>query len=156
MTEEVSMNKYNMVNDYYNYENNNYNQPIFNQSNFNNSAMPNNIYDPYNGFIRGNMFPELYNAYKIKNPYEINPMNEQAELLTYIDALTFSVIDLNLFLDIYPDDKNAIGLFNQYRTQLKEYTKQYENKYGPLFLNSDSLESYPWAWNNNPWPWQNK
>lgn len=150
------MNKYNMVNDYYNYENNNYNQPIFNQSNFNNSAMPNNIYDPYNGFIRGNMFPELYNAYKIKNPYEINPMNEQAELLTYIDALTFSVIDLNLFLDIYPDDKNAIGLFNQYRTQLKEYTKQYENKYGPLFLNSDSLESYPWAWNNNPWPWQNK
>lgn len=150
------MNKYNMVNDYYNYENNNYNQPIFNQSNFNNSAMPNNIYDPYNGFIRGNMFPELYNAYKIKNPYEINPMNEQAELLTYIDALTFSVIDLNLFLDIYPDDKNAIGLFNQYRTQLKEYTKQYENKYGPLLLNSDSLESYPWAWNNNPWPWQNK
>lgn len=156
MTEEVSMNKYNMINDYYNYENNNYNQPIFNQSNFNNSAMPNNIYDPYNGFIRGNMFPELYNAYKIKNPYEINPMNEQAELLTYIDALTFSVIDLNLFLDIYPDDKNAIGLFNQYRTQLKEYTKQYENKYGPLLLNSDSLESYPWAWNNNPWPWQNK
>lgn len=151
------MNKYNMVNDYYNYVNNNYNQPVYDQSKFSNSPMGDNkIYDPYNGFIRGNMFSDLYNAYKISNPYEIRPMNEQAELLTYIDALGFATIDLNLYLDIHPDDKNALSLFNQYRTQLNEYTKNYENKYGPLLLRSNALESYPWAWDNNPWPWQNK
>ena len=150
------MNKYNITEDYCNYINNNYNQPVYNQANFNKATMSNSLYDPYNGFIRGNMFPDLYNAYKTANPYEIRPMNEQAELLTYIDALSFATIDLNLYLDIYPDDRDALALFNQYRIQKNEYMKKYESKYGPLLINSDALENYPWAWDNNPWPWQNK
>ena len=51
------MNTYNMTKDYYNYANNNYNQPLYNQN-----IQDKQIYDPYNGFIRGNMFPELYNS----------------------------------------------------------------------------------------------
>ena len=31
--------------DYYNYENNNYNQPLFSKN-----ENPNSLYDPYNGF----------------------------------------------------------------------------------------------------------
>ena len=90
--------------------NNNYNQPIYNQD-----VNKNNIFDPYNGFIRGNLFPELYNSYKIKTPYEITPMNEQAELLTYVDAYTFAMTDLNLYLDVYPDDRDALQMFNELR-----------------------------------------
>lgn len=146
-----NMNKYNTTKDYYNYDNNKYNQPLYNQD-----VNKQSTFDAYNGFIRGNMFPELYNSYKIKNPYEITPMNEQAELLTYVDALTFAMIDLDLYLDIYPDDKEALGLFNQYRVQCDEYKKQYENKYGPLLLSSNALNTYPWAWNKSPWPWENK
>lgn len=142
--------------DYYNYINNNYNQPIYNQQNFNNTNKQQKLYDPYNGFISGNMFPDLYNSYKISNPYEIQPMNEQAELLTYIDALCFACIDLGLYLDLYPDDKNTIELFNKYREQKKQYEKEYESKYGPLYLSSDALNTYPWAWSKSPWPWQNK
>ena len=82
--------------------------------NMSNSPM---LYDPYQGFIRGNMFQNLYDAYKIKEPYEIKPMNEQAEMLTYIDSLSFACIDINLYLDVFPNDKNAIELFNQYRNQ---------------------------------------
>ena len=126
------MNTYNMTKDYYNYANNNYNQPLYNQN-----IQDKQIYDPYNGFIRGNMFPELYNSYKLNKPLEITPMNEQAELLTYVDALTFAMIDLNLYLDVYPNDREALELFNQYRMQADEYTKKYENKYGP-------------------WPWEKK
>ena len=66
--------------DYYNYANNNYNQPNYK------NTLNANIYDPYQGFIRGNMFPDLYNTYKLNKPVEIMPKNEQAELLTYIDA----------------------------------------------------------------------
>ena len=120
-----------------------------------NNYQSNNLYDPYNGFIRGNMFETLYDPYKIKEPYEIRPMNEQAELLTYIDALCFATIDLSLYLDVYPDDKKAIDLFNQYRTQKNELTEQYESKFGPLLLSSNSLNSYPWAWDDRPWPWEN-
>ncbi len=145
------MNTYNMTKDYYNYANNNYNQPLYNQN-----IQNKQIYDPYNGFIRGNMFPELYNSYKLNKPLEITPMNEQAELLTYVDALTFAMIDLNLYLDVYPNDREALELFNQYRMQADEYTKKYESKYGPLELTSNSLNTFPWAWDNAPWPWEKK
>lgn len=145
------------INDYYNYMNNNYNQPLYNQQSFNNmNKVSSKLYDPYTGFISGNMFPDLYNAYKLSNPLEIEPMNEQAELLTSIDALCFACIDLNLYLDLYPEDKGAIELFNRYRVQKKKLEKDYESKYGPLFISSDALNTFPWAWDNSPWPWQNK
>ena len=35
-------------------------------------------------------------------------------------------------------------------------TKEYESKYGPITLDSDSLNSYPWSWNDMPWPWDNQ
>ena len=142
--------------DYYNYINNNYNQPIYNQQNFDKIKNASNLYDPYNGFISGNMFPDLYNTYKLSKPLEIQPLNEQAELLTYIDALCFACIDIGLYLDLYPDDKKMIELFNKYNDQKKQYEKEYENKFGPLVLSSDALNSYPWAWSKSPWPWQNK
>ena len=139
------------MNNYQPYPNSNYMK-----NNYMNANPANNLFDPYDGFIRGNMFPNLYQPYKKDSPYEIQPMNEQAQLLTYLDALHFATIDLNLYLDVHPDNKNMIDLFNQYRTQHEKIKKEYENKYGPLLLCSDSLETYPWAWDDQPWPWQNK
>ena len=146
---EEFMNNYNIDRGYYNYINNNYNIPTYEQN-----VGQNNMYDPYNGLIRGNMFPDLYNTYKIDNPIEIKPMNEQADMLTYIDSLCFACIDLGLYLDINPDDKNAIELYNMYRTNLGEYMVMYQNKYGPITKTSDSLNAYPWKWNDSPWPWE--
>lgn len=114
-----------------------------------------NLYNPYEGYIRGNMYKNLYDPYKQQKPFQIQPMNEQAEMLTSLDSLGFATIDLNLYLDVFPNDKNAIELFNQYRTQKEEILKQYEMKYGPLLLNSNALNTYPWAWDNRPWPWEN-
>ena len=139
----------NLTKDYYNYVNNTYNSPSFNQSNENI-----NLYNPYQGYIRGNMFPNLYNTYKINAPFEIEPLNEQADLLTNIDAYCFALIDLNLYLDVYPNDKSMIELYNKYRKHKDELVKAYENKYGPLTLNSESLNRYPWAWLGRS-PWEN-
>ena len=121
----------------------------------NNNYQQGNIYDPYQGFIRGTMFPSLYDSYKMDRPFEIQPMNEQAQMLTNIDALTFATIDLDLYLDVNPNDQRAIELFNQYRSQKQEIMKAYENKFGPLTLSSDALATYPWVWNDRPWPWEN-
>ena len=144
----------------YNYPNmdmytNMYNkQNSFNNTNYNdNSDM--NLYNPYNGLIRGNLFKNLYDPYKAKEPYEIKPMNEQAKMLTEIDALGFAMIDLNLYLDVFPNDKEKINLYNQYRKQKENLLKEYESKYGPITINSEYLDTYPWAWNNMPWPWDN-
>ncbi len=111
-----------------------------------------NLFEPYQGFIRGNMFKELYSQYgKI---YDVKPMNEQAELLTYIDVLDFACIDLDLYLDIYPDNQQMIQLYNQLKYQKKQILDKYEENYGPLSLDSDVLDSTPWAWVICPWPWE--
>ena len=140
----------NYYQDYYNYENNNYNQPLY-KENYNKK----NIYDPYNGFIRGNLFPDLYNTYKISNPYNIEPMNEQAKLLTEIDSLCFALIDLNLYLDINGNDKDIINIYNQYLNKKNNLLNMYQKKYGPITLDSESLNKNPWSWDNSPWPWEN-
>ena len=139
----------------YNKQNTSFNNQYKDQNNINMMNVSNSLYDPYNGLIRGNLFKNLYDPYKSGEPYEIKPMNAQAELLTNIDALGFAMTDLNLFLDVHPDNKNAISLFNQYREQKESLTKEYESKYGPITIDSDSLNSYPWAWNDMPWPWDN-
>ncbi len=133
----------------------------FNNMNFNKcmytpQANPSQLYQAYDGFIRGNMFPDLYNQYKISKPYDIEPMNEQAQLLTYVDALCFARHDIQLYLDNFPNDKAMIQLYNQYREEANRATKQYEEKYGPLWVTSDATNAYPWAWNQLPWPWENK
>ena len=140
----------NYYRDYYNFENNNYNQPLY-EKDYNKK----NIYDPYNGFIRGNLFPDLYNSYKISNPYNIEPMNEQANMLTEIDSLCFALIDLNLYLDINRNDKDIIKMYNQFLNKKLNLLNQYQQKYGPITLDSESLNNYPWSWDNSPWPWEN-
>ena len=120
-----------------------------------NNYKDNPTYDIYDGYIRGNMFKGLYKPYKKNEPFDIKPMNEQAELLTYIDALCFAMIDLDLYLDVNPNDTEMIKLYNKYRNEKETYTDEYESKFGPLTLSSKALERYPWSWINMPWPWDN-
>lgn len=144
------MNDFNNMLDYYNYMNNNYNQPMYT-----NNMNAGNLFDSYNGLIRGNMFPTLYNQYKERKPFEIKPLNEQAKLLTLIDSYCFAVIDIGMYLDIYNNDRDMINLFTKYQEELKKTTEEYERKYGPLKQSSKELYKYPWKWIENPWPWEN-
>ena len=140
---------------YYNYPNypqyNNFEGENLRNMNYQND----NLFNPYQGLIRGNLFKNIYQPYKNEKPYEIKPMNEQAKMLTELDSLEFALIDLNLYLDVYPDDREAIQLFNQYRVERQDLLSQYQNKYGPILLSSEALNRTPWMWDNRPWPWEN-
>lgn len=128
----------------------------FNKCNYVQQVAPADLYDAYAGFIRGNMYPDLYNQYKISRPFEIEPMNEQAAMLTYVDAYCFGSHDINLYLDTHPNDRAMIELYNQYRTEYKNSLDQYEKKFGPITVDSETTLAFPWDWNNSPWPWENK
>lgn len=143
------MNQYPKSLEYYNYTNNNYNQPIFTEN-----ADAKKLYDPYQGFIRGNMFPNLYNGYKLKQPLNLEPKSEREEMLVYLDALAFAAHDINLYLDLYPNDRDMIQAFANYRMQADQVMKKYEEMYGPLVVNSEANTVTPWAWDNKPWPWE--
>ncbi len=111
-----------------------------------------NLFEPYQGFIHGNMFKNLYSPFG--KVYEIKPMNEQAEILTYIDMLDFACIDLGLYLDVFPDNVQMIQLYNQFKEEKKKFMEQYEETYGPLTLSSRALQVTPWSWDEDPWPWE--
>lgn len=114
----------------------------------------NSLFDPYNAYIRGNLFKNLYDPYNNKEPYEIRPINEQARLLTKINSLCFALKDINLYLDIYPESKDMINLYNKYMNEKDKLTKEYEMNYGTISLDSESLNNYPWSWEETPWPWE--
>lgn len=114
----------------------------------------NTLYNPYQGYIRGNLFPNLYNTYKVNAPFEIEPLNEQARMLTNLNSLDFSLNDIALYLDIYSNDKNMINLYNQYLTQEKMLLNEYERKYGPINRDSEYMNKTPWTWIECPWPWE--
>lgn len=112
-----------------------------------------NLAEAYEGFLRGNLFNNLYEQYKNYRPAKLIPNNEQAELLLNVDQLTFAAHELNLYLDIYPNDTNMIKLFNKYQEMAIEAIKRYENKYGPLTLSTPSNPD-TFSWQAYSWPWE--
>ena len=159
----------NNFNDYYNYPNNNYNDMNFivdpnnmiydmnYQTPFQNTfTMPNtnnNILDTKTGFKRGNLFNNLYDEYKNYKPAELKANNEKEDLLLQIDEQRFAMIEMNLYLDLYPNDKEALNRFNTYLKKEKELVALYESKYGPL-TTSSPVQTNNWTWDNSPWPWE--
>ena len=125
-----------------------------NQGNINSNMNQNkNLLEPYEAFIRGNLYNNLYQQYKNYRPARLVPNNEQAELLLNIDQLTFAAHELNLYLDIFPDNQMMIKLFNQYTEMANEAVKKYEEKYGPLTVNTQSnLDTF--SWQAYSWPWE--
>ncbi len=125
----------------------------FNKPNYIQNISPNDLYEVYTGFIRGNMFKDLYNSYKISKPYEVKPLNKQAEMFTYIYAYSFAAHDLNLYLDTHPNDTNILNIFKVFTQELDKITTSYEKEFGPIYVNN--AERIPWSWNESPWPWEN-
>lgn len=144
------------MNDYFDYFN--YTHGLVNQTqNTNNSNM--NIKEDYNtnpyvGFKRGNMFSNTYIPYKNYNPAELKPRNEQENALLMVQMYAFAAHELTLYLDVNPNDTNAINLRSKYMDLYKQALEQYENKYGPINLSSDLLDKSPWGWDTEYWPWE--
>ena len=126
--------------------------PIANdKSNINNKSS--NILDSYDGFKKGNMFKDLYDPYKDFKYVELKANNEREDMLMQLQEVKFAMIDLGLYLDVYPSDRSALDLFNKYQKKEKELCRMFENKYGPLTIDSDVMVNN-WLWNNGPWPWE--
>ena len=81
---------------------------------------------------------------------DINPSNDQTEILTNIDVLEFAMQDLDLYLDLNPNDSKVIELYNYYLKQNKEYFQVYQEKYDSILLDSDALKGNRWSWINSP------
>ena len=82
------------------------------------------LFDPIEGFLRGNMFREEYEPYKNLSYFRLNPMNEKEKDLFNVMALSFAVNDLNLYLDLHPDNKEIFHSFKKYNEDLFDVFKR--------------------------------
>ncbi|MBQ6546633.1 MAG: spore coat protein CotJB [Bacilli bacterium] len=134
--------------DYYGYINN------LNQMNNQVQNSPKSFTEPYTGFIRGNMFDKLYSNYKNYKIQELNPSNEKEYAKMLLQMYAFAAHDLGLYLDVYPNDTNAIKQRYEYVRMYNEALRQYETNYGPITKSSALLDKTPWAWDSKKWPWE--
>lgn len=130
------------------------NQPKSNINTGNVINKGDSILEPYQGFIRGNMFRYEYEGYKNYKPMEVNSSNERENLLNQLQLYMFALIDLDLYLDVNPNDNKAISLYNNYLNIKDQICKKYESMYGPLSLYGNFINKNSWDWISNPWPWE--
>ncbi|HCW54515.1 MAG TPA: spore coat protein CotJB [Clostridium sp.] len=77
------------------------------------------------------------------------------EKLTYeIQKLQFAAVELNLYLDNFPNNKKAKEDYQQVSKKLNELIKEYEICYGPLKNLGAAYIQNPEKWVNQPWPWE--
>lgn len=80
----------------------------------------------------------------------------QKQLLTQIQAVSLMALDVHLFLDTHPGNKEALQDYQKLSTQFQTLRNQYEKQYGPLLNFGNQTVSAPNNWIDEPWPWQNK
>ena len=111
------------------------------------------LYDPYEGFLKGNAFKNEYIPYKNYKVSKVAINSEQEEMLFNISEYSFMMHDLNLLLDINSNNSEVFNKFNEYRNKTNELIKKYERKYGPLEITcNDDNKSFNWVYK---WPWVN-
>ena len=92
------------------------------------------------------MMPQMYQC------DQLNQMN-RLQLMHFIDIVSFQVVDIHLFLDTHPTDKEALEHFKYYTELCKKAKKLYSEKFAPLTIDTASPDCY-WDWVKEPWPWE--
>ena len=145
----MNFNMFDEIDYFTNLSNNNQKMNLENNINKNNS-----IYNPYEGYVKGNLFRDLYDSYKNLKPINIPINNERDEMLLNVGELSFARHEMNLLLDNYPNNKEALNLFNKYREMEEEQVNNYERRFGPLYITSNDMINSPFKWENDIWPWE--
>ena len=81
----------------------------------------------------------------------MNNTLSREKLMRQIQMYSFAVYDALLYLDAYPDSKEALMNYNKYKKLEARARMEYEAKYGPI---TAPTECDSWQWTNGPWPWQ--
>ena len=114
-----------------------------------------NLFNPYEGYLKGNAFKDEYKPYKNYKVAKLNINSEKDEMLVNIGEYSFMMHDINLYLDVHPNDKEALNMFSEYRNKVNDLITKYERKYGPLCVKGIMSNNTPFAWENEKWPWGN-
>jgi len=80
--------------------------------------------------------------------------SDRKKMLEEVMALDFTLVELNLFLDTHPDDRQAIADYNSVLKQSNAARTKYEKEFGPLTAMSAYATNSTFEWIDEPWPWE--
>lgn len=108
-------------------------------------------YETTQALYQGTIFPCLYKPFFIveqMSQTETLPQGDCESLLLDIQKISFSLVDITLYLDTHPDDQEALTLRNNYRMKRKELLQEFASNYYPLTPDCEGL------WSDGPMPWE--
>ena len=136
------------------YENGDYYHNIANPDYFYLDRTDNVFYNVDEGFIKGNIQKGIYSSYKNYNPSMPQVNSDKERLMLEIQKYSFYLIDLGLYLDIHPNDKETIKSFNDVRGKYYRLVNEFNKNYYPLmFMDEGKIGNYEWSKGNFPFNW---
>lgn len=134
---------YTIPNDWYNFKN-------IQQENYGKKEYD-FLSSPKEGLQRGNLFNNLYEPYKNYKYKELVPTSKKQELMYNLLKYEFALNDLNLYLDIYPNNTELVSLYKKYLEEKNRLEDEYNRQYNPLTRDSKYIKTWDWL---PDWPWE--
>ena len=106
------------------------------------------LYSPMEGLARGTLFQALDKPLDAVGGAPRKPKGKKP-WLDYL-ALGFALDDLRLFLDVNPENREALAEYNELLRKRKELRTRLEEQEGMTDVFS---ESDAWSWAVAPFPW---
>ena len=106
-------------------------------------------YEPRKAMVRGTLYPGLdlpFMGMVNQNNLPVTPLSE-------VQVLAFAVQELALYLDIHPEDTEALELYRQYQQLYQKVSQAYEREKRPL-NHAAPGQGDTYAWLDDPWPWE--
>lgn len=105
-------------------------------------------YEPRQALIRGTLFPGL----DLPFMGMVNKNEKPSTPLTELQTMAFIIQELALYLDTHSNDNEALSVYRSFQKMYADAVRIYEKECGPL--THMSYQDGPYAWLNDPWPWE--
>ena len=80
-------------------------------------------------------------------------MNQRDQMLKDIGIVSFTVVELALYLDTHPHDRSAMEYFNHYNRIKSQMEREFSRNFFPLTL-GHAESNKDWRWGEAPLPWE--
>ena len=97
----------------------------------------------------GTYYPDLNLPFHLN----VNAADLPDTPLNRLRALDFILLELGLYLDTHPFDREAVELFQSLSVEERSLRAEYQEDNGPLTMKNAIQKGNYWWW-KGPWPWQ--
>jgi hypothetical protein len=112
-----------------------------------------NLFPLEEGISKGTIYRGVYIPYLDHQPQLPMPIDEKSRMLKEVGMNYFGVLELQFYLDVHPEDEEALRKFNEFQTAYVLAKDAYEARFGALDIESKSLKNLPFDWSTTDFPW---